>query len=208
MRDTRSADATRSSTAAIRGQLNERQWQDVRTAARIAREEGVSLKVHGVDVGAPLRQCCKVGGMQEQQHQMLPSGGEVPQPLSKRQQRSQARLLEFQGRKRKQLLGASTRVQRFLKDFRWKRLMDVWTAWKRKQLVQSRLRSLLWRDWTRPLESWSPGDVFDADGACWPFSRRDLYVGGLVAKLCESIGVPRKLGCAPRVSSRAKRARV
>ena len=43
MRDTRSADATRSSTAAIRGQLNERQWQDVRTAARIAREEGVPL---------------------------------------------------------------------------------------------------------------------------------------------------------------------
>ena len=76
-------------------------------------------------------------------------------------------------------------MQRFLKDFRWKRLMDVWTAWQRKWLVQSRLRSLLWREWTRPLESWSPGDVFDADGACWPFSRRDRYVGGLVAKLCE-----------------------
>ena len=64
------------------------------------------------------------------------------------------------------------------------------------------------REWARPLERWSPGDVFDADGACWPFSRRDLYVGGLVAKLCESAGIPRKLEWAPRVSSRAKRARV
>ena len=55
-----------------------------------------------------------------------------------------------------------------------------------QSMVQSRLRSLLWREWTRPLESWSPGDMFDADGACWPFSRRDLYVGGLMAKLCVS----------------------
>ena len=47
------------------------------------------------------------------------------------------------------------------------------SPWQRKRLVQSRLRSLLWREWTRPLERWSPGDVFDADGACWPFSRRD-----------------------------------
>ena len=80
--------------------------------------------------------------------------------------------------------------------------MMLWRKPKR------RLRSLLWRDWTRPLESWSPGDVFDADGVCWPFSRCDLYVGGLVAKLCESIGVPRKLGCAPHVSLCAKCAHV
>ena len=140
---------------------------------------------------------------------MLEPGGESPPPFSKRQQRSQARLMEFQRRKREELLGASTRVLRFCKAFvRWQRMMDVWTAWQRKRLVQSRLRSLLWREWTRPLERWSPGDVFDADGACWPFSRRDLYVGGLVAKLCESAGIPRKLEWAPRVSSRAKRARV
>ena len=206
MREARSADAT--ATAAIRGQLNERQWHDVRVAARIVRDDGVSLKVHGVDILVPLRQCKGAGVLQDQQRQMLEPGGESPPPFSKRQQRSQARLMEFQRRKRKELLGASTRLLRFCKAFRWQRMMDVWTAWQRKQLAQSRLRLLLWREWTRPLERWSPGDVFDADGACWPFSRRDLYVGGLVAKLCESAGIPRKLEWAPRVSSRAKRARV
>ena len=54
-----------------------------------------SRKAHGVDILAPLRQCRGAGVLQDQQRQMLEPGGESPPPFSKRQQRSQARLMEF-----------------------------------------------------------------------------------------------------------------
>ena len=54
-RDARSAEAGPTPTAK-RGRLNDRAWRDVRRAARIAREEGVSLRVHGVEVTGLLKQ--------------------------------------------------------------------------------------------------------------------------------------------------------
>ena len=128
MRDARSADTPSRSGTVVRGQLNERQWQDVRKACRTTRREGISLIVHGVKTVAPLRQCRRKGAKQEQHGQALESarpmqlisdGDSSPPPLSKRQQRSHDRLLDYQMRKRKQLLGASTRVQRFLQQYRW-----------------------------------------------------------------------------------------
>jgi hypothetical protein len=209
MRDTRSADATRSTGSAVRGQLNERQWQDVSRAARIARIEGVTLKVHGIDVvgrpwlpgGIPVNQ-----GQQEQVEAATPmqlSDGEepVPVPFSKRQQRSQARLLDFQKRKRKQLLGASSRVQCFLRQFRWKRMQDVWTAWQRCQRVRSKLRGLLWREWTRPFGSLMSGSEWLGD-----VSRRDCYVRRCAIRLCDRAGLPRELARAPRARVCGKRA--
>ena len=101
--------------------------QDVRKACRTTRREGISLIVHGVKTVAPLRQCRRKGAKQEQHGQALESarpmqltsdGDSSPPPLSKRQQRSHDRLLDYQMRKRKQLLGASTRVQRFLQQYR------------------------------------------------------------------------------------------
>ena len=136
--------ALRSSSAATRGWLNERQWLDVRKAARIARAERVVLKVHGVAVGSLRKRrtvCNQKGGVDKEQQQksaesavpmqLADSDASSPPPLSKRRQRSRDRLLEFQRQKRTKLLAASTRVQLFLRQFRWQRMQNVWTAWKR-----------------------------------------------------------------------------
>ena len=54
----RAATATASPPAATRGLRSERAWIDVRSAARIAREEGVVLRLHGTQV-MPLRKLQK-----------------------------------------------------------------------------------------------------------------------------------------------------
>ena len=46
--------AAKEQQAAIRGRLSERMWADVRHAARLAHEEGVVVRVHGVEVGCGL----------------------------------------------------------------------------------------------------------------------------------------------------------
>ena len=42
--------ATASPATAKRGRLSERAWSDVLRAARIARAEGVALRVHGIEI--------------------------------------------------------------------------------------------------------------------------------------------------------------
>ena len=42
--------ATAPPATAKRGQLSERAWSDVLRAARIARAEGVALRVHGIEI--------------------------------------------------------------------------------------------------------------------------------------------------------------
>ncbi len=42
--------ATASPATAKRGRLSERAWSDVLRAARIARAEGVALRVHGIEM--------------------------------------------------------------------------------------------------------------------------------------------------------------
>ena len=56
-------DANREAAAAgptaKRGRLSDRMWADVRVAARIARDENVTVRVHGVLVGRPNRSLMK-----------------------------------------------------------------------------------------------------------------------------------------------------
>ena len=49
-RDARDSFKAPSPSTAKRGRLSERMWADVRVAVRVARDEGVPLRVHGVDV--------------------------------------------------------------------------------------------------------------------------------------------------------------
>ena len=102
-----------SPVAATRGRLSERVWADVRRAARLAREESVVVKVHGIEVyGLPLKQHkltpCRLGHKEQKKPAepaapTLPSataGDAPPKPLTKRQQRIAQRLMEFQEQKR------------------------------------------------------------------------------------------------------------
>lgn len=107
------------SPAAMRGRISERAWVDIRRAARIASTAGVTLRVHGVEVsGTALMQRRMRTKMQGTNVQSkvpaasvaapathMETSGEAPTPpLSKRQQRSKARLLEFQEKKREALV--------------------------------------------------------------------------------------------------------
>ena len=94
-------------------------------------------------------------------------------------------------RKRKQLLGASTRVQRFLQQYRWQRMQDVWTMWQRRRQIVSNLRNLLWREWKRPYT------ILMVGGGSFG-SHRDRYIRRRAALLCERSGIPRTLERAPR----------
>jgi hypothetical protein len=138
-REARAADGTTAAPAAKRGRLNDRQWHDVRRAARLAREEGVTLSVHGVQISAPKVQKkltpCSLGQKQQAGCKQRAAASAAtsepaaqPQP-SRRQQRSAQRLLEFQVHKRKLLLASSGRVQTFLRQFRWQRMQLVWSSW-------------------------------------------------------------------------------
>ena len=110
-REAREASNARSLATGKRGRLSERSWADVRRAARIAREEGVALKVHGIEVTGKLKQ---LSGAKNVARKVLQKPAEPaapaqpsavsdeasPPPLSKRQQRSAQRLQEYQEQKR------------------------------------------------------------------------------------------------------------
>ena len=111
-RDARAAaDATGSPAVTKRGRFNERVWADVRIAARVAREEGVVLDVHGIKITGMLKQhkvnkVLRMGLQQQQAEAAVPqqpsatSDEASPPPASKRKQRSAQRLQEFQEKKR------------------------------------------------------------------------------------------------------------
>ena len=112
MRDARSAASALSPPAANRGRLSERARDDIRFAARTAREEGVTLSLHGVTVSctrkprASDKKSCS-NGQQKKSTAIVPStpaDESSPAPLSKRQQRSAQRLQEFQEKKRATLV--------------------------------------------------------------------------------------------------------
>ena len=89
---------------AKRGLLSERAWADVRRAARLAHEEEVAIRLHGIVVTPKLKQP-KVSkkAVREVRQKQAPSAtaGEVPpSPGGKRKERSARRLQEFQEKKR------------------------------------------------------------------------------------------------------------
>ena len=120
MREAKGSSASGSpTTAATRGRLSERAWADVRRAARLAREEGVKLCVHGVLVSPVLQKLQHrmipgrraTHGRQQPaetavQKQSMPTAVDEASPpaLSKRHQRSAERLQEYQEKKRAALV--------------------------------------------------------------------------------------------------------
>ena len=50
MSASRDARAAADRSVATRGRLSQRQWVDVREGARIVKQSGVSLKVHGAEI--------------------------------------------------------------------------------------------------------------------------------------------------------------
>ena len=118
----RANDAARCSPAtARRGRLSERAWADVRVAARVARETGVVLRLHGIEIYNK-RKPHKLEKEVVQQKQQKPveaavlelplatDGEAPPPPLSKRQRRSARRLQEFQEKKRAEFVAKSIAV--------------------------------------------------------------------------------------------------
>ena len=103
---------------AKRGRLSDRMWADVRVAARIARDEEVTVRVHGVLVGRPNRSLMKMHEHEVRQKPAAkavaptppsaPPGDTSAAPRSKRRQRSARRLLEFQEAKRAAAAAEST----------------------------------------------------------------------------------------------------
>ena len=103
-----------SPAAAKRGLLSERAWADVRRAARLAHEEKVAVRLHGLVVTPRLQhgQQPKVSKEVEQGVRKLPAdaatqqtrsataGDALPSTDKKRAKRSAQRLLVFQEKKR------------------------------------------------------------------------------------------------------------
>ena len=107
-----------SRAVARRGRYSERVWADVRIAARIAREEGVSLTVHGINILVQLKQLKKMNTRTAHKVQKQPTEAVAPQKRqavsdeasprlpSKRHQRSAQRPLDYQEKKRAELTAA------------------------------------------------------------------------------------------------------
>jgi len=126
-------------------------WFDVRYAARIARDEGVQIVVHGVAVSAsiqiepqeqPRQQPRDWSSLRQPMEPVAPVqprsdiAPNTPQTMRKREQRSQDRLSAFNSKRRRQLIASSPRIQTFLKQFRWNRMQQVWIPWKQQQQQQ------------------------------------------------------------------------
>ena len=145
---------------AKRGRLSERAWADVRRAARLAREEGVTLRVHGIEVTGELKQRIgkpkKPRKVQQQPAETVeperPStAGDVssaavespPLPISKRKERSAQRLLEFQKKKRAEIFATKygKHVARHEVLFQLRGHHPL--------LARAKLRWLLWRAWAQ-----------------------------------------------------------
>ena len=71
-----------SATTAKRGWLSERAWADVRCAARLARAEGVTLKVHGVEVTGVLKQPQVAKARTQRKAQQEPAEAAAPEQPS------------------------------------------------------------------------------------------------------------------------------
>ena len=109
-RDARDSSVAPRLAAARRGRVSERVWADVRIAARVARDEGVALRVHGINVQpintlkqhgkavskVPMPKAEAAQGKQA----TVPSDESSPRPPSQRKQRQARRLEEFHQRKR------------------------------------------------------------------------------------------------------------
>ena len=112
---------------------------DVRDGARIVKQSGVSLKVHGVEIFFDTKKISpstpsQLHERQQQRQQLRPQSQQSsPAQPTQRKQRSAQRLQDFQKKKRNTLIARSWRVPRFLRLARWTRMQIVWTEWMRDE---------------------------------------------------------------------------
>lgn len=159
--------------AATRGCLSTRQWADIRSAAALAREQNVDLKVHGVVVFA--KDSTRPAGNPQGETKAKPKAPsrtpEGPEPMdtaaevqpsvqTKKQQRDAQRLADHRDRQRAAPILARWALlarqpcraaRRMIRD-------AVWTSWRREVLERKTearrklyplLRRGIWQAWTR-----------------------------------------------------------
>ena len=137
-----------------RGTLSERQWQDIRRGALLSRETGVLLVVHGIKIFGDR----PAAGTQPQvQSDAVPEPDEVQRPaaapvtkVKKMTPRDARRAAENRARK------ALARWYSFARFLKYTRVVSpVATAYWRSRMsprrdARRKLRSVFWREWTRP----------------------------------------------------------
>ena len=155
-----------------RGSLSARQWSDLRQAARLARSESVSItwRRDGSILISPLTDCSKTAGNRQHEHgtesrtardasepQSMASDDCAPaKTASKKQQRDADRLQKWQAKQSAPQPTARWLLltKRLLWTSRKASCDGVWTAWMRARAsrleARRKLRSVLWREWTRP----------------------------------------------------------
>ena len=156
-------------TKASRGSLSDRQWHDLRQAARLARSESVSItwRRDGSILITPAPQVSNIAGNRQrgqrmeqkathdsqQKEQPMATDGPPSKRELKKQQHDAGRLQKWlakqpamsQSTARWQLLS-----QRLLWTARKATCNAVWTAWMRLQSARQKIRRAVWREWTRP----------------------------------------------------------
>ena len=161
----RDAAAERTPPTAKRGRIGERMWSDVRRAARLAREEGVQLRVRhdgSVDIIGVLKQHIKstpgrvVNKVQNKSAEpvapTLPSttadDTSLPPP-SKSKERSTRRLMEFNQKKRAEIF-----AKKYGDSHKTVHRHEVLFQKRghHPALAKAKLRWLLWRAWAQ----WRP----------------------------------------------------
>ena len=193
--------------AVRRGTMSKQHWEDLRQAARLARTESVTLTMHGVKIDPlktaktqenakeleePSHKLGKKGQASKADKESLPMDTSGNDSMSKKQQRSKQRLADFQEAKRAEKCVARwlLMIRLIRRQIRAKQLADTWTAWMRakgaRAKLRSTLRSIVWREWTRPSEQVTaallsgegsrPISKFNGKPTIGPCSPRDAYI--------------------------------
>jgi len=156
-------------SARTHGSLSDRQWKDLRQAARLARSENVTLtwRRDGSILISPYNPPVTATGIRQRQEARAPPDSQLEdaQPMDtvsesvvRPRQRSKKQLERDAKRAMdNRALVASPWLARF--ELLTSRLLwaarkascnAVWTAWMRHRQAVHKLRSLFWREWTRP----------------------------------------------------------
>lgn len=160
---------------ASRGSLSDRQWKDLRQAARLARSESVSITWRRdgsilINPLLPSKDSTQTAGNRQRGHgrreETTHDVSATLQPMdtagsertsSKKQQRDAARAEANRALKASpQMARWQLLTRRLLWTARKSTCNTVWTAWMRSRTPEARLetrrklRGLLWREWTRP----------------------------------------------------------
>ena len=156
-----------SPAGAKRGLLSERAWADVRRAARLAHEEKVTIRLHGLVVTAKLKKQSEVSEKVVPEDPKLPveaagrttssamAGDAPPSSGGKRTKRNAQRLQEFQEKKR-----AAFVAQLTAKGFELRHAQEAVASAEQQRLER------IARKRAQPMEAdAAPGQAMEADAA-------------------------------------------